>query len=351
MKTALIFQAGEPLLVTAEEVKSGKYSKDEYEFVDPEYEFKVQFVRGAKNNGGPYFRLYYSYEDYKRLFPERADRYQIVADMRRYQESVWHRNWKDQLSPFCEIEKTIKNPHTKKYKFADAFYSDSNTVIEIQHSYIALDFEERNKFYADMGMNTVWLYDLSRANVVKTENGVVEILENNANGFFRISENPENLLNHNVFIQTKSKLIYRVKELLRHTVKSELKSTIRYFIPAPTYTEEEFIQAIKNNAFFNYQQYSKAITSANDDKGLGGKSIPELWNKQYSNMIVKDLTNGQRILVIGDKSGNIVRNYNDCILYYFVDRLWNGYDKTSSIKFPLSHCDESAQKWKYISSR
>ena len=61
MKHACIFKENYPLvLVSAEDIKNGLYSREE-EFVDPEYEFKVQYVKGAKNNGGPYFRLYYSF--------------------------------------------------------------------------------------------------------------------------------------------------------------------------------------------------------------------------------------------------------------------------------------------------
>ncbi len=165
MKTALLFIKGEPVLVTAEEVKNGKYSPHEYEFVDPEYHFKVQFVRAAKNKGGPYFRLYYSYEDYKKLYPDRADRYKIVADMRRYEECKWHRWWKNVVSDFCIIEKCCKNQKTGKYKFADAYYPALKTVIEFQHSYIAFDFEERNKFYSGLGFPIIWLYDLTKATV------------------------------------------------------------------------------------------------------------------------------------------------------------------------------------------
>ena len=66
MKYARLFRENEePILVSSEQVKEGLYSRDE-EFVDPEYEYRVRFVKGAKNNGGPYFRLYHSYEEYKK---------------------------------------------------------------------------------------------------------------------------------------------------------------------------------------------------------------------------------------------------------------------------------------------
>ena len=125
MKEAVLFREDEGhIVVSAEDVKNGLYSRYE-EFVDPKYEeFKVQYVKSAKNNGGPYFRLYYSYEEYKKLFPDRADRYEIVADMRKYQESKWHIHWKENMSGFCSIEKYIKNENTNKWKFSDAFLFD-----------------------------------------------------------------------------------------------------------------------------------------------------------------------------------------------------------------------------------
>ena len=51
--------------------------------------------------------------------------------------------------------------------------------------------------------------------------------------------------NHYVYIQTKSKNIYRVNALLRHESSTKRKSTIRYFYPTEIYTEDEFVDAIK----------------------------------------------------------------------------------------------------------
>ena len=248
MKRARLFRDnGEPILVSADEVKEGRY--DRYaEYVDPEYEFKVEYVKAAKNGGGPYFRLYYSYEDFKRLFPERADRYKIVANMRRYEESEWHIRWKTNVASFCHIERSIQNQETKQWKIADAYYADTKTCIEFQHSYISFHFEEKNEFYRTLSLQTVWLYDLSNSNVKVREDGSIEILEDNAKGFFRISENASNLQDNFVYIQVKSGKIYRVTELCRRESSQMLKSTIRYFLPSEIYEEQEFITAIKKNS-------------------------------------------------------------------------------------------------------
>ena len=119
MKEALIFGEKEERLVSAMDIKNGFISKD-HEFVDPEYEFKVIYVKGAKNGGMPHFRLYLSREDYNQLSPERKNKYDILRKMTYYKQSAWHSEWEEVLSHHMVIEKQIKDPETKKYKKADA---------------------------------------------------------------------------------------------------------------------------------------------------------------------------------------------------------------------------------------
>lgn len=332
MKYALLFKENEePVLVSAEEVKEGKYSRYE-EFVDPEYEYKVQFVKCARNNGGPYFRLYYSYEEYKKLYPDRASRYEIVVDMRKYDECAWHKRWKEKVADFCDIERCIKNPATNKRKFADAFYNKTQTCIEFQHSYIALDFEERNKFYEKLSINIIWLYDLPGANVRPDEAGNIEILEDNARGFFRISEKPDNLKNHYVYIQVKSGMIYRVKELFRRESSKEYKSTIRYFIPSEVYTEKEFIASIKSNKIFR----KRKITN----------TIQELWNPNYLWMIVKNNENGDLIYITRNQFNDIFRDFSTgCIKYIYVD---GKYGNKTKKQYLLSYQSENSPIWSLV---
>ena len=336
MKYALLFKENtEPVLVSADDVKNGKYSRND-EFVDPEYEFKVQFVKGARNNGGPYFRLYYSYEEYKELYPGRASRYEIVANMRRYEESQWHKGWKEKFASFCNIEKCIKNPETKKWRFADAFYEKTKTCIEFQHSYIALDFEERNEFYSKLSINTVWLYDLPGANARIDEDGNVEILEDNARGFFRISETPDNLKKHKVYIQMKSGKIYRVRDLLRKDSSTNHKGTIRYFKPTEIYTEDEFIEAVKS-----------------DTMGLCPKTLHELWDTDYTFMIVKNIEQNVEIFINRDNKNEMYRNYNhgNCIEYKYVDSTYEHQSLEKKSTYYLPHKEEYRLIWIFICAK
>lgn len=342
MKYARLFRENEePILVSAEQVKEGLYSRDE-EFVDPEYEYRVRFVKGAKNNGGPYFRLYHSYEEYKKLFPERASRYEIVANMRRYQECKWHRMWKDKVSGFCNIEKCIKNPRTGKWKFADAYYEMRRICIEFQHSYIAWDFEERNAFYAELSIDTIWLYDLSNANIRQDELGRVQILEDNARGFFRISENLENLKKHPVYVQVKNGNIYRVKELYRLPSSAEYQSTIRYFLPSEIYAEEEFITAVRLGKIRKRDETEKV------DKNRA-YALAELWKPQYSWMIVENIHTGERISINHNGNGEMFRDFKTgCIKHKYAD---NKYEISTAAKkeYCLSYEKEQQYIWRLIS--
>lgn len=305
MKEARLFKENTPIIVPAKEVLDGKYSRDE-EFVDIEYQFKLQFVKGAKNGGGPYFRMYYSLEEYKKRFPDSADRYEIVRDMRHFQESPWHKHWKQNFSSFCKIEKSIKSNKTNEWKIADAYYEERKTCIEFQHSYISSDFEKRNQHYSDLKIKVVWLYDLSTANVKKNENGNIELLENNAKGFFKVSEVPENLSNHLVYIQVKSGTIYKVDKLLRREIPGDRKSTIRYFVPNEVYSESEFIDAIKSDKIV-IPETPKSYT------------LQQLWNSNYLSMTVKNIYTDDIIRINRDYKNEMYRDSTGCITYVYAD--------------------------------
>ena len=257
--------------------------------------------------------------------------------MRKYAETEWHRRWKLNMAGFCEIEKVVKSPSTKKIKFADAFYDKAKMCIEFQHSYIALDFEERNAFYNAIGIRTVWLYDLPSANVRQDEQGNFEILEDNAKGFFRISEKPENLKKHYVYIQVKSGMIYRVTELLRREICGEQKSTIRYFVPKEIYTEAEFIDAIREQRI-----------SSDNEKGTP-KPLNSLWNRNYMWMSVKNVESGEVICINRDHAGEMYRDFKDGLIrYVYVDRK---YGQNSSKEYCLSRQKENRSIWLLVASK
>lgn len=339
MKIAKIFKTGE--IISAQDIADGRYSRDN-DFVDVEEEFSVRYWKGAKNNGVPHFKLYLSKEDYKRLSPEQIERYKILCNMRHLEDSMWHREWEDAFSSFAQIEKHIKNPITNKYKIADAYYEGANVEIEFQHSYIAHDFEDRNLFYDEIGIDTIWLYDLTSSDIVEDDLGFCWILEDNSKGFFRVAENPDNLMKQNVFIQAKDNLIYHINKLERKRIDNELKSTIRGFMPLGIYTQDQFISMIKNKKF--------SFMKAHQDPEL--KTIWELWKKNYYWMAVEDTETKKQIIIFQNPTKNgwmrTGTKYKTLIQYQYITWKDNKYILNSPDYFHISQERANKRIWKLL---
>ncbi len=329
MRYARIFKKdGDIEVVSAVDVLNGKVDKNA-EFIDLEYEFKVTFVSDCKGHTGPYFRLYLSREDYEKLSDDKKTRYDILQEMRKYQESKWHQDWKAKFESTCEIEKTIKSEKNKTYKRADAYCEEINTCIEFQHSFIAMDFEERNKFYQDLGIHIIWLYDLTKKNVKKVGENEFEILEDNARGYFKIADFKDNLEKYQVYFQTKDKLIYRITQLRRKEIDDERKSTIRMFNPLTVWTEDEFVENVLSG---------KLASNLH--------TVDELWNKDYSAMVIEDAEKGNWIKLTSKKDGTMYRAFDfDVLLYKYVDG--NLIEKNNK-NYHLSNDERYKRKWKLI---
>ena len=348
MYKAIIFGDPNSEIITAEDVYFGRISRNN-EFVDPEYKFKVRYVKGAKNNGAAHFRLYMSREDYNNLSPERKNKYDILSTMKHYAETSWHRNWEKLLSQFCEIEKYIKDPNTNERKRADAYYEKANIVIELQHSYIDGDFENRNKFYNGLNINVVWLFNLPNANI-EDDGDVMTILEDNARGFFKVAENVNNLTEHNVYIQTKNRRIYRVNNLERKEIDNELKSTIRMFKKTKVYSIEEFISEIESGEILENDNSPK--DERKEEKKL--KSILQIYEEindgHLRSFTVKDDTkkydNIYR-LYYADNEKKLARNFK----YggYLIRYCSQDDHILSSTYYNLSEKDAEQEKWVLLS--
>lgn len=340
MFTARLFRTGE--IISAQEVFDGKYDRHE-NFVDVEEDFRVRYWKGAKNHGKPHFKLYLSLEDYKKLSDEQKSRFDILSKQRHFQESPWHKEWESKVESFADTEKTIKNINTGKRKRADAFYQETNTCIEFQHSFIDYDFEERNAFYRELGINTIWLYDLTHLHVKPLNDGTYHIVEDNAKGFFRIAENPENLKNNKVFIQAKGGLIYQVPALYRKEIDNDLKSTIRYFYPTSINTESEFIEKIKNNEF------NKLLSKIN---GIVCQSLHSLWKPGYYQMVANNVEEGYSILVCEDrnKKGEMERDftYPSVIIFRYVNWKYNHYEIRSQTRYRLKSDTANKPVWSLL---
>lgn len=339
MNKARIHDNDIDIIVSAQEILEGKYSKN-CDFVDPEYEFRVTFVKRAKNHGVPYFRLYWSLEDYQKFAPERREKYEILKGMNHFAESEWHRTWEEKVSSFSSVEKYIKNNETKKYKRADAYIEKYKLCIEFQHSYIANDFEERNEFYSKLGYKVVWLYDLTKHNAKTNDEGNIEILEDNARGFYKIAEEEKDLSGYPVFIQVKDGTIYKVLKLYRKQIDGDKKSTVRYFKPDYVCSEQEFISALKNNDSRLFNQK--------------GDTIRNLWNRNCKVMVFENLENGEQIAIYSNKYGKPNRDFrSECITYQYVDfnKTYGSYKIKNPKFYSLSHMKEKSKIWMVLANK
>ena len=361
MKTARLFKEG--TIVDAYDVFDGKVSKNN-DFVDVEEDFRVYYCKGAKNHGRAHFKLYYARDEYLSWAEEKRTRYDILSKQRHYQESKWHREWEAAFKEYAEIEKTIINEETKKRKRADAYIDRLKLCLEFQHSFINYDFEERNTFYSDLGIKTVWVYDLSSQNV-KKKDGNYMILENNAKGFFRIAENPDNLKNNNVFIQAKDKQLYLIKELGRKQIDNEKKSTVRTFEPECIISKDEFVNSIINGDL-SFLREKELDMFSSFFEGLNNESISEnnyvnyakpkmlsvleLWDPKYYFMVLYNPLKKKYIRIEKDpqKKGDMERSEQwNHILYQEIE--WNPrtrqYFVKDDTKKKLSWEEEKEKCW------
>lgn len=313
MNKARIHNENIDIIVSAEEVLNGQYDRHS-DFVDPEYEFRVTFVSVSKNHGSPYFRLYFSLEDYQNMTPERKTRYDILRDQYHFAESKWHREWEDRVSSFCKNEYYIKNPNSSKYKRTDAFCESHKLCIEFQHSYIANDFNERNKFYSQLGYKVIWLYDLTK-HEGKVVEDIVELVEDNACGFFRIAEEDKDLKDYPVFIEVKGGRIFKVEKLLRKEIEGDKQSTIRFFNLSTTFENyENFVEALKtcDESLFESKppkQKDKSVIRRQKTFDFDNcKSIAGLWDESYSFMVVLN-THTSIVYFVFGKEGQLIRDY------------------------------------------
>lgn len=333
MEKARLHSSGE--FISAWQVKNGEYSRS-LDFVDPEYSFRVTYVTAAKGHVTPYFRIYYSLEDYKAMSPEQKTRYDILRDQQHNIDSKWHRDWEMAVSDFAENEKYIKDPESMSYKRADAFYQEHNLCIEFQHSYIANSFNERNDFYSKFGYKVIWLFDLTKHDA-KLNDGKIELVEDNACGFFRVAEEKVDLSRCPVFIQVKDGKIYKVKSLFRKEIDNEMKSTIRYFDLSIVYNDSTaFINALRNceEKLFEDDEY---------------KALPDIWQKDYRWIVVENKDKKQ-IRIFADGNDMNRDNQFGCITYRFVtfsDKT-SLFQENSSKFYMLSKDEEKAKAWKLL---
>ena len=145
-----------------------------------------------------------------------------------------------------------------------------------------------------------------------------------------------------MYIQVKSGMIYRVMELFRRETSTDQKSTIRFFVPAEIYTEEEFVNAIQNNKL-----------GMNLNNGAeNSKPLIELWNENYAWMIVRNIETGDLICVNRNQTNEMFRDYSTgCIKYVYMDDKYRNQSSQRKKEYLLSHQNEKRAIWVLVQAR
>ncbi|MDD3999056.1 MAG: hypothetical protein PHR98_03080 [Candidatus Shapirobacteria bacterium] len=250
-------------LYTAQEVYNQKLR--EQEFVDPDIKWSLKFVDPYDRQGrtdkitqgaakprvhvNAFFRKKLSLSDHRELYGVNADL--IVAEHRYHErDSEWHNLWKERVKNFCEIEKRIYpdgNPKKEGYKVADAFYTETNTVIEFQKAFDDKALE-KSAFYKNENKRLMWVFYLPTLEVFK-DDGKYKIREDNFFHFFRIDSLLPYFFKENlVFLQDKKDRIYYVEQLERAETQNELQASIRCFKCKKTFINPaEFVEWLRND--------------------------------------------------------------------------------------------------------
>ena len=255
MNQAIVATKGEYFgkVVCARDIQNGLIPYKGLYFVDPEYQFRVIFKHRGKNGRSEHFALYLSKEDWNRLekqYDEETRRI-ILSRLRHEDESQWHKHWKEVFG-FAELEKFIKNIETRRYRRPDVYLAEQKTCLEFQHSFSDKTFLERSQFFDDLGLNVIWLFDLTGIDVIPKGDNAYVIPEDNLKGFFNVAFYPENMSNYAILFQARDKKIYLI-DALEHLGKyeiphnglvAELNSSVRLIHPLCIYSEDSFVKAV-----------------------------------------------------------------------------------------------------------
>ena len=82
----------------------------------------------------------------------------VCNDTWHYDMTDWHYDWQQKFP--LEYQEVVKSANGQKHR-ADVLIEEAKVVFEFQHSPLSPDeFEERNKFYNQLGYKVIWIFDV-----------------------------------------------------------------------------------------------------------------------------------------------------------------------------------------------
>ena len=138
-----------------------------------------------------------------------------------------------------------------------------------------------------------------------------------------------------------------MKKLQRYESSVEEKSTIRYFFPTEIYTQDEFVDAIKENRLGDVGE-----RTTNAPKSDVPQTLQALWKGDYRWMIVKNVENEDVICINRNHQNEMFREYSTgCIMYVYMDDKYPSTSSKSKREYRLSHQKEKAPIWLLVEAK
>ena len=228
--------------------------------------------------------------------------YAPCSDTWTYDMTEWHMDWQNKFDFSC-VERIIELDGEKH--IADVLIG--NIVVEFQHSPISMeDFRNRNDFYTAKGYKVIWVFDL---------------IEEFSNQRIRLDEYITNCY-HWAYVkmvfrdmhleQEKASIYFQFSNLtdeeggvIEKVIKASYGFKHFYTDKKHSLSVSEFIDKVKNNSD---DLFSKSIpvvvpnSTQVPKKKIVGKTIHQLWQQNYTGMIVRNLSNN-KVMLINGKDG------------------------------------------------
>lgn len=328
--------------------------------VTPRKGCKRRTRNDKKSSVRPHFKRHLNIKDYREMFPDDTRRSEIIRNLTHKENSRWHDNWVSALGEFCDItEKRVWDEETGKYKYPDALCKATNTVFEVQHSYIGRFYEERNAFYKKLGYQIVWIIDCTKT-VPIYHDKQVKITENSCQSpifkllTFDIKKDEDDI----IYAQMKDGKIYRVYNTKQPKDENGLGNAIWGFNPIEEYdNQEEFIETVKDRV--DYQntvtEYHRKIEEEKAEQERLRKEQAEkekeekllkaenLWDKLHEKykMEARIITpKGEEMIVfVGHFLRNDGKKFTPPYSPFFA--IWRDESK----QFPVSGCSKVIQTY------
>lgn len=339
-------------LYTAQEVHELNLGKEE--FITTDGTFSLRYVAPYERKGrrdshsdgldkprvkvSAFFRKMLSLKDHHELYPIEVELKKVEHKIHK-RDSEWHHLWKERVKEFCELEKRFYKdgkPSKSGYKIADAYYPETNTVIEFQKAF-SDEALSKSEFYKKENMRLIWLFYLPTLSVFEDDN-FYKIREDNFYHFFRIENSEPNFFANNiVFIQDKNDRIFYVEQMNRVESNNELEATVRCF--------KKGLEFNNPNEFTNWfrfewgnSSYYKNYFCENELKSID-EILDFLKEKPdkcfYLQNGIKNDVNGFPLIYCFFKDNGIIRRNSQGVLSYrcYIDKnnrysINNGWDST-----------------------